>query len=55
AAAFQIPTIVLFGPSDPVVWAPWRTQSEVLISEKGIQNISEQRVINALQHLRVHA
>lgn len=55
AAAFQIPSIVLFGPSDPIVWAPWRTPSEVIVSESGIHNISPQRVIDALQHLRVHA
>lgn len=55
AAAFQIPTIVLFGPSDPVVWAPWRTASEVIIAENGIQNIPQQQVFEALQHLRVHA
>jgi heptosyltransferase-3 len=55
AAAFQIPTVVLFGPSDPIVWAPWRTPSEVLVCETGIQNISQQRVLDAVQHLRVHA
>src|SRR5450432_1889791 len=55
AAAFQIPTVVLFGASDPIVWAPWRTPSEVLVSVTGIQDIAEQRVIDALQRLRVHA
>ena len=55
AAAFQLPTIVLFGPSDPVVWAPWRTHSEVLVSEGPIHNIAPQQVIVALEKMRVHA
>jgi heptosyltransferase-3 len=32
AAAFGIPVVVLFGPSDPLTWAPWRTESRVLTS-----------------------
>jgi heptosyltransferase-3 len=30
AAAFGLPVVVFFGPSDREVWAPWRTASEVL-------------------------
>ena len=30
AAAFGIPSIVIFGASDPVTWGPWRTDSTVL-------------------------
>lgn len=30
AAAFGLPVVVLFGPSNEVVWAPWRTESRVL-------------------------
>ena len=30
AAAFGVPVVVLFGPSDPVNWAPWRTEAQVL-------------------------
>ena len=32
AAAFGVPVVVLFGPSDPVTWAPWRTEAQVLTS-----------------------
>ncbi len=38
AAAFQIPSVVFFGPSDPVVWAPWRTPSEILVSPADIDS-----------------
>jgi ADP-heptose:LPS heptosyltransferase len=31
AAAFGLPVIVIFSNSDPEIWAPWRTQSEVLV------------------------
>ncbi len=30
AAAFGVPCTVLFGPSDPEIWGPWRTPSQVL-------------------------
>lgn len=30
AAAFGVPVVVFFGPSDREIWAPWRTVSEVL-------------------------
>ena len=33
AAAFGVPVVVLFGPSNPVTWAPWRTEARVLTSE----------------------
>jgi len=55
AAAFQIPVIVLFGLSDPVVWAPWRTANEVLVDKNGIQNIPSRAVIAAIERLRVRA
>jgi heptosyltransferase-3 len=55
AAAFGVPVVVLFGPSDPVTWAPWRTHAEVLISDGPIHTISPQQVISALEKLRVHA
>lgn len=30
AAAFGVPAVVLFGSSDAVAWAPWRTEARVL-------------------------
>jgi ADP-heptose:LPS heptosyltransferase len=53
AAAFGIPVTVLFGNSDPVVWAPWRVESEVLIDRESIANIKPAQVIEAIDHLRV--
>ncbi len=55
AAAFGIPVVVLFGSSDPVIWAPWKTPSRVLVSDGPIHTISERSVIEALERLWVHA
>ena len=33
AAAFGVPSVVLFGPSNPAIWGPWRTPCRVLQSE----------------------
>jgi heptosyltransferase III len=57
AAAFGLPSLVIFGPSDPRTWAPWRTPSEVLVSEGPIYNISSQQVISKIEKLcrGVHA
>jgi heptosyltransferase-3 len=52
AAAFGIPVVVLFGPSDPVTWAPWRTQSRVLTSHGGISQIALEEVMAAAEALR---
>ena len=55
AAAFGIPVVVIFGSSDPVVWAPWRTPAEVLTGTSGIQAVSVHEVQDALERLRVRA
>jgi heptosyltransferase-3 len=55
AAAFGVPVVVLFGPSDPVTWAPWRTQGHVLTSPDSIDRISVGEVISAADALRVRA
>jgi len=39
AAAFGVPEVVFFGPSDSEVWAPWRTAAEVLKAEGPIASI----------------
>ena len=49
AAAFGLPVVVIFEASDSVVWAPWRTQSEVLTSPTTGQ------VLDAIARLRVPA
>jgi ADP-heptose:LPS heptosyltransferase len=55
AAAFGVPAIVLFGPSDPVVWAPWRTASQVLADKTDIERIRIEDVLAAADRLKVRA
>lgn len=55
AAAFGIPVVVLFGDSDPVTWGPWRTESQVLTSPRGIGEIGVDRAIAAAHSLKVTA
>jgi ADP-heptose:LPS heptosyltransferase len=50
AAAFGLPVVVFFGPSDREVWAPWRTAAEVLP-----MSASAEDAIAALGRLRVAA
>ncbi|MEO8051033.1 MAG: glycosyltransferase family 9 protein [Acidobacteriota bacterium] len=52
AAAFGIPVVVLFGPSDPATWAPWRTESRVLTSRGSLAEITIEEVMAAAQALR---
>ena len=54
AAAFGLPVVVIFGPSDPIVWAPWQTPSEVLTGSP-ISEVTPAQVTSALERLRVHA
>lgn len=53
AAAFGIPVVVLFGPSDPVVWAPWQVDSQVLTAPGPIDSIEVEEVLRAAGRLRV--
>jgi ADP-heptose:LPS heptosyltransferase len=55
AAAFGVPSVVLFGPSDPVTWAPWKTEAKVLIAPDSIQRITVDEVIAAADALKVRA
>ena len=52
AAAFGLPLVVIFGSSDPGVWRPWKTASEILA---GIDSTTTAQVIAALARLRIHA
>jgi ADP-heptose:LPS heptosyltransferase len=52
AAAFGVPSVVLYGSSDPVVWAPWRTDSEVIVDPAGLDQVSLARVTDAVERLR---
>lgn len=44
AAAFGVPVVVIFGSSDPVTWAPWRTEGHVLT---GLDRVSVDDVLSA--------
>lgn len=52
AAAFGVPVVVLFGPSDPVTWAPWRTEAQVLTSPE-MAGIAARDVLDAVESLKV--
>jgi ADP-heptose:LPS heptosyltransferase len=55
AAAFGLPVVVIFGDSNPAIWGPWRTVSEVVTAPGGIGAVEVDRVLSALDRLRVHA
>jgi ADP-heptose:LPS heptosyltransferase len=55
AAAFGVPPVVVFGPSDPIIWGPWNTEGEVVKADGPISSIHPARVIAAVDHLRVAA
>lgn len=55
AAAFGLPVVVLFGSSDPVIWAPWKTSARALTAEGPIGNIAERSVMEALDGLMIPA
>jgi ADP-heptose:LPS heptosyltransferase len=48
AAAFGVPSIVLFGSSDPEVWSPWKTRAAVLACAHGIAEIHTSQAIAAV-------
>jgi heptosyltransferase III len=51
AAAFGIPSVVLFSTSDPTVWEPWQTESEVIVAREGLEAVTVSRVVAALERL----
>lgn len=51
AAAFGVPEIVLFGPSDSEVWAPWRTDAEVIRAKGAMAGIPVDEAIGAADRL----
>lgn len=55
AAAFGVPSVVIFGDSDPAIWGPWRTPAEVITDPGGISGVRVDQVLAALTRLRVHA
>jgi ADP-heptose:LPS heptosyltransferase len=55
AAAFGLPVVVIFGNSDPVVWAPWKTVSETIVARGVIEDVSVEEVLAAAGRVRVAA
>jgi heptosyltransferase-3 len=51
AAAFGLPMIVLFGPSDPAIWSPWRTVGKVLKANGPISNISVSDAVRGIERV----
>lgn len=49
AAAFGAPVVVLYGSSDPVVWAPWRTRA---VTFTGLQTTTAKQVVDAIEQLK---
>jgi heptosyltransferase III len=55
AAAFGLPVLVMFGPSDDVVWRPWQTAYELLKAEGNCDRIPYEDAVAALARLEVKA
>ena len=55
AAAFGVPVVAIFGESNPAIWGPWRTASEVVTSPAGIGGVEIAQVVQAAARLGVHA
>jgi ADP-heptose:LPS heptosyltransferase len=53
AAAFGVPSLVLFSKSNPAIWGPWRTECQVIVAPNGLRNVSVSRVIAGLERLRM--
>jgi heptosyltransferase-3 len=55
AAALGVPLLVLFGPSDPRIWGPWRADAELLHAPQGLDAMPAERAIEAADRLRARA
>jgi heptosyltransferase III len=58
ACALQVPLVVLYGESDPVVWAPWRaTVAETIVATGpgALAKVPATEVLAAIDRLRVRA
>ena len=54
AAAFGVPSVVMFAASDPVIWAPWKTTAETIVAND-IRSITVEEVLAAVERLQVAA
>ena len=55
AVLLTLAAVPVFGASDPAIWGPWRTQSEVVVASWGIGAVSVDQVLEALARLGVRA
>jgi heptosyltransferase-3 len=55
AAAFQVPSAVIFGETSPEIWGPWKAPARALVAHEGIANLAVSEVLEALQRLRAAA
>jgi ADP-heptose:LPS heptosyltransferase len=55
AAAFGVPSVVIFGASNPAIWGPWRAASEVVTAPGGIGDVEIEQVLSALERMKVAA
>jgi len=53
AAAFGVPLLVIFGTSDPAIWAPWNTPAQVIAAGPAIQQVRVEEALAALERLKV--
>lgn len=52
AAACGVPLAVLFGPSNPAIWGPWKTPAAVFHSPEGLERVRVEEVFEGLARLR---
>ena len=52
AAAFRVPSVVLFGNSNPAIWGPWCTEAEIVVAPDGLARVTVSRIVAALERLR---
>ena len=55
ACALGVPQVVLFGPSDPRIWAPWKPIAAGTLTASSMSDISVSQVEQALEQLKVPA
>jgi ADP-heptose:LPS heptosyltransferase len=51
AAAFGVPEVVFFGPSDAQIWSPWQTTAAVLKADGPITSISIEAAVQAVERV----
>jgi heptosyltransferase III len=52
AAAFGVPEVVFFGPSDAGIWSPWQTTAAVLKCDGPIASISVEAAVQAVERVQ---